>query len=87
MNIRRYLRALAPPLAVQLYHRLRPQKTWEGVYSEFHEVAVQGEGLDSDLYADLVERKTREVTEELTPSTCKPCSAENIFLLLNLFLS
>jgi hypothetical protein len=72
MNIKKYCRFLSHPLVVELYHRLRPQRPWEGVYPDFSEVAVTGEGLESDLYADLVERKTREVAEELTKGETVP---------------
>ena len=72
MNLKQYLRLLAPPLAVELYHRLRPQKVWEGVYSSFREIEIDGEGFDGDLYPGLVEKEVRRLVDELTKGGTVP---------------
>ncbi|MGA9755650.1 MAG: methyltransferase, TIGR04325 family [Desulfobaccales bacterium] len=83
MNIRKCLRGLAVPMVVQLYRQLRPQKTWEGVYNSFREIEVKGEGFDGDIWTNIVERETREITEgETIPSLLKGDSSLLPFLVV-----
>jgi putative methyltransferase (TIGR04325 family) len=87
MNIKKSLRSLVPPLFLELYHRLRPQRTWEGLYTSCSEVDVKGEGLDGDIWADIVERETREVAEALTQGGIVPGLLEGDNALLPLLVA
>jgi hypothetical protein len=84
-DIKKIVRLIVPPLFVDLYRRLTPN--WEGIYTNFREVPTEGEGLDGDIWAEIVERETSEVAKEITKGGTIPALLSGYDSLLPLLVS
>lgn len=84
-DIKKFIRLIVPPFLVDLYRRLTPN--WEGVYTSFREVPTEGEGLDGDIWAEVVERETRAVAREITEGGTRPALLDSYDSLLPFLVS
>jgi len=84
-DIKKIIRLIVPPIIVELYRRLTPN--WEGIYTNLREVPTEGEGLDGDIWAEIVERETREAAKEIMTGGTTPALLSGYDSLLPLLVS
>jgi putative methyltransferase (TIGR04325 family) len=87
LKVKDAIKSFVPSIFVSAYRKIVPRRVWEGVFTSFQEVVIEGEGLDGDTWADIVEYETRSAQKALADGGMIPDLLRGDNLLLPLLVS
>jgi putative methyltransferase (TIGR04325 family) len=87
LKVRDVIKSFVPSILISAYRKIVPRRVWQGVFTSFQEVVIEGEGLDGDKWADIVEYETRSAQKALADGGMIPDLLRGDNFLLPLLVS